>query len=437
MGAPKSLIRMETLDEADSMALFISNLGTDALHAISSDAGIRKYAGKIVRMCEGLPLALTVIGKSVAGLSSPLDWSVAMRAISMDIGDFYGVENMFIKLKYSYERLDATAQKCFLYCTLFPAYSSMKKQQLVDYWMAEDLVPQDKPWKGYSIINRLLSGWLLQRTNSDLEVKLHNVMRELGLWLANEEDNFLIRSGQGLENTPEIKGIKCPKRISLMFNNITALSLSANSNHLETLLLQNNPNFNTLGPGFNRFMSHLRVLDLSNTAIEEFPVLPKGSTSFPLRYLSLGNTPIRRLDQSFSLLKELRHLDLSATEHLESTSDSCSKLLKLRVLNLFRSHYGIRDELDLNIDSLKELRFLGIAIHAEDVLKKLKKTDPLARFTNQLSLKHCQDMKSIRVADFNHMEHLEELYIESCDSLENCHIIFKSCVNLPFMGATN
>ncbi|KAJ1701995.1 hypothetical protein LUZ63_001774 [Rhynchospora breviuscula] len=417
MGASKSLICMETLGEAPSMALFKNNLGIDALHAISLNANIQKYAEKIVRMCEGLPLALTVIGKSVAGLSSPIDWREAMEAMSMDIGDIYGVRNMFIKLKYSYERLDMPEKQCFLYCTLFPAYSSMKKQQLVDCWMAEGLVPPEKPFKGNRIINRLLSVCLLQSTNSDLKVRLHNVIREFGLWLAHEQENFLVKSGEGLENAPKIDCTKCPKRISLMSNNITGLSFSGNCNKLETLLLQNNPNFNTLGPYFIRFMTHLRVLDLSNTAIEEFPELSESGTPLPLQYLSLSKTPIRRLDKSFSLLKELRHLDLSATEHLVSTSDSCSKLLKLRVLNLFRSHYGIHDELDLNIDSLKELWFLGIAIHAEDVLKKLKKTNPLARFTNQLSLKHCEDMKTIRVADFNHMEHLEELYIESCDSL--------------------
>jgi disease resistance protein RPS2 len=31
------------------------------------------------------------------------------------------------------------------------------------------------------------------------------------------------------------------------------------------------------------------------------------------------------------------------TVALEDTLNNCSKLLKLRVLNLFRSHYGIHD----------------------------------------------------------------------------------------------
>jgi disease resistance protein RPS2 len=418
MGASQNLIRMDTLDETASQELFRSNLGTDALNAMGVDRTIKNYVDQITKKCGGLPLALNVIGKSMAALSNQIDWENAVRAISTDLIDIEGVqEKMFTKLKYSYDRLGESEKKCFLYCTLFPEYSSIKKQQLVQYWMAEGLVSLEKPWKGYLIIKKLLSMCLLLSTNSEFKVKLHSVLREFGLWLANNENNFLVRSGKGSENPPPAELLQSPEKISLMDNKIKDISLPTICNNLETLLLQNNPNFYSLGTCFFKFAPNLKVLDLSNTAIEEFPELPEGDTSIPLQHLNLSKTPIRRLPERFWVLKELRHLDLSSTKHLESTSDNCSKLLKLRVLNLFRSHYGIRDESDLNLDSLKELLSLGIAIHAEDVLKKLKKTDPLARFTSQLSLKHCERMKSIHVADFNHMEHLEELHIESCDSL--------------------
>jgi disease resistance protein RPS2 len=87
------------------------------------------------------------------------------------------------------------------------------------------------------------------------------------------------------------------------------------------------------------------------------------------------------------------------------------------VLNLFRSHYGIHDVDDLNLDSLKALMFLGITIYSEDVLKKLNKTSPLAKSTYRLNLKYCGEMQSIKISDLNHLVRLEELYVESCYDL--------------------
>jgi disease resistance protein RPS2 len=69
---------------------------------------------------------------------------------------------------------------------------------------------------------------------------------------------------------------------------------------------------------------------------------------------------------------------------------------------------------DLNLDSLKALLFLGITIYSEDVLKKLNKTNPLAKTTHHLNLKYYGEMLCIRISYFNHMVHLEELYIDSC-----------------------
>jgi disease resistance protein RPS2 len=69
------------------------------------------------------------------------------------------------------------------------------------------------------------------------------------------------------------------------------------------------------------------------------------------------------------------------------------------------------------IDSLKELESLGITIYAEDVLKKLTKTHPLAKSTQHLSLKHCRQMQSIQISDFKNMVQLRELYVEACPDL--------------------
>nr|CAB3485124.1 unnamed protein product [Digitaria exilis] len=258
MGAHQSTIKMEYLEKEAAWELFRSNLSNHAIAAIDSPDPknvVREYAHAIVQSCGGLPLALKVIGRAVAGLTEPWEWSLAMQATKDDIKDLEGIPEMLHKLEYSYDKLTSEQQQCFL-----------------------------------------------------------NLAK--------------------------------------------------------------------------------------------------------LKYINLSHTCIERLPKEFWVLQELVHLDLSVTEALKETFDNCSKLHKLRVLNLFRSNYGVRDVNDLNIGSLKELEFLGITIYAEDVLKKLTKTHPLAKSTQRLSLKHCEQMQSIQISDFTYMVQLGELYIESCLDLK-------------------
>lgn len=105
-----------------------------------------------------------------------------MQATKHDIKDLDGIPEMFHKLKYSYDKLTPKQQQCFLYCTLFPEYGSINKDQLVEYWMAEELI-QDLN-RGHRLINSLLSACLLESCGSDIEVKMHQIIRHLGLSLA-------------------------------------------------------------------------------------------------------------------------------------------------------------------------------------------------------------------------------------------------------------
>ncbi|OAY85846.1 Disease resistance protein RPS2 [Ananas comosus] len=414
MGAQRSLIMMKLLDDEASRNLFRSKLSDEAIDAINHKKNVETYADAIVQSCDGLPLALNVIGTAVAGLMAEGEWGYVVKATKSKPQKIDGVNEMFHQLKYSYDRLDRTLQQCFLYCTLYSDHDSIKRDQLVDYWMAEGLI-HNNAGRGHHIIGRLISACLLQSGDSESDVKMHNIVRQFGLSLAKQEGKFLVKAGKGLKEAPAADQWKKATRISLMSNKIKNLDISPDCNDLLTLLLQKNSKLEKLGPKFFIFMPNLRVLDLSHTAITELPECDK---LVSLQYLNLAYTRITELPQKLRVLQALRHLDLSATTALKNTNDNCSKLLRLRVLNLFRSEYGINDVNDLNLDGLSMLWFLGITIYKEDVLKKLKKKHPLAKSTHRLSLKYCEGMSSIQGSSFEHMKHLEEIYIESCDGLK-------------------
>lgn len=425
MGANESLIRMQCLDDAAAWNMFCSRLTPRARKAIdepSENNAIREHASAIVRRCEGLPLALSVVGTAVAGLRSSKEWRYAATAMEVYPSRLPDFDRILARLKYGYDKLDAALQQCFLYCTLFPAHGSIKKDQLVDYWIAEGLIApgegrpthDDLSDEGHFIIRSLISKSLLQGSDDAGAVKMHNIIRRLGRSL--DEGKFLVRAGGGLERVPEGEDLEGFTRISLMSNDLKDLPASPNCRKLRTLLLQKNPKLDELSPRFFRFMPNLRVLDLSYTAITKLPDI---DALTELELLNLCRTRITALPKRLWILKQLRHLNLSKTSALkEIPNGTISKLYKLRVLNLYKSHYGIREVADLNLDGLEELDALGITIYSKEVLGKLKKTDPLVKSTHLLSLNYCETMKSIPLSDLKHMEHLEELHVESCNELE-------------------
>ncbi|XP_038972678.1 disease resistance protein RPS2-like [Phoenix dactylifera] len=425
MGAHQCLIKMQCLEEAEARKLFLSNL-TSTAKSVVEEPAVKEHAMAIVRSCGGLPLALNVVGRAVAGLKHPREWRHAARAMKAFPERIPGVDDLvFAKLKYSYDKLDHTLQQCFLYCTLFPDYGFIKKDQLVDYWIAEGLIEpaalsdggrpthRDLSDEGYFIIRSLISKSLLQSSDTE-KVKMHDIIRKLGRRLL-DPGKFLVQAGQGLEEAPEVdwKGFT---RISLMSNDLIKLPVSPNCGNLLTLLIQHNPNLEKLSTQFFRSMSSLRVLDLSYTSIARLPEIDALAN---LEHLNLCYTRITALPKRLWVLKQLRHLNLSKTSALkEIPNGTISKLDKLRVLNLYKSNYGMWEVEDLNLDNLRELDILGITIYSEAVLRKLKGTDPLAKSTHLLSLKYCEGMESILLSGLKHMVHLEELSVDSCNELK-------------------
>lgn len=433
-------IAMQCLEKKEAWDLFLSKLTNNVKAAINEDKGMYQRAEEIVNSCDGLPLALNVVGSALACSREPNEWKHAARAMTQNISRISGADKMLTVLKYSYDMLDDRdrQKECFLYCALFPDYGSINKDLLVDYWMAEGLISAE-PYEGYKVISKLVSACLLQSSDTEpnSEVTMHQMIRRMGHQQASE---FFVEAGKALKQAPNVQDWKKFTRISLMSNDIRDLSISPDCQRLLTLLLQNNPNLRLLGPNFFKSMSSLKVLDLSHTAIENLPdcsalsqlvylnlshtlvkEVPKKlcNALVELLYLNMSDTRIHELPQHLWKLQKLTHLYLGETSALSIIPrGTISKLYKLKVLNIYRSNYGIKDVDDLNLDKLEELKFLGITIYSQEVFAKLKRTDPLAISTRCLSLSCCPKITSIQLSEFKKMEHLKELHIESCSALE-------------------
>ncbi|KAK3219475.1 hypothetical protein Dsin_013445 [Dipteronia sinensis] len=108
-----------------------------------------------------------------------------------------------------------------------------------DFWIGEGFF--DEYETGYSIIGDLLRACLLEEEDDD-RFKMHDVIRDMALWIAceivKEKGKFLVQTSVGLTEAPETEKWEGVKRMSLMEIQIENLSETPSCPHLLTLFLE-------------------------------------------------------------------------------------------------------------------------------------------------------------------------------------------------------
>ncbi|ESQ29326.1 hypothetical protein EUTSA_v10023301mg [Eutrema salsugineum] len=171
--------------------------------------------------------------------------------------------------KFSYDSLAGEHIKsCFLYCALFPE----DKEELIEYWICEGFIKEDQSYKravnkGYEVLGTLIRANLLtEQSNSRRGVVMHDVVREMALWIASDfgkqKETFLVQAGVGLHEMPKVKDWRAVRRMSLMKNELKKITCGSKCSELTTLLLRNT-HLKNLSGEFIGSMQKLVVLDLS------------------------------------------------------------------------------------------------------------------------------------------------------------------------------
>nr|BAD36170.1 putative RPS2 [Oryza sativa Japonica Group]BAD36239.1 putative RPS2 [Oryza sativa Japonica Group] len=392
----RTTIKVECLPQDDAWKLFLHNV-TEA--TINLDMRIQRLAKEVCNRCKGLPLALVSVGKSMSIRRQWQEWEAALRSINRS---YQLLENsrrnsdnaILATLKLTYDNLSSDQLKqCFLACVLWPQDYSIWNIDLVNCWIGLGLIPIGKAIcqshnDGYSVIGQLKSVCLLEEGDMrQTEVRLHDTIREMALWITSEE-NWIVKAGNSVKNVTDVERWASATRISLMCNFIKSLPSELPScPKLSVLVLQQNFHFSEILPSFFQSMSALKYLDLSWT---QFEYLPRDICSLVnLQYLNLADSHIASLPEKFGDLKQLRILNLSFTNHLRNIPYGViSRLSMLKVFYLYQSKYaGFEKEFDGSCAngkqtkefSLKELeRFenglaLGITVKTSRALKKLSK----------------------------------------------------------------
>ncbi|KAF2616839.1 hypothetical protein F2Q68_00040687 [Brassica cretica] len=386
-------VEVSCLQPDESWDLFQRTVGENTL---GSHPDIPELARKVARKCRGLPLALNVIGETMACKRTVHEWCHAVDVLTSSATEFSGMEDEILPvLKYSYDNLSGEmVRSCFLYCSLFPEDYHIDKERLVEYWIGEGFVSEKESRErtlnqGYEIVGTLVRACLLMEERKDKSyVKMHDVVREMALWISsdfgNQKERCVVRAGVGLREVPKLKEWATVRKMSLMNNGIEEIFDSHECGELTTLFLQKNA-FVKISGEFFRCMPHLAVLDLSeNHSLEELPeeISELGS----LRYLDVSYTCVNQLPVGLWELKKLIHLNLEHMSRLGSIL-GISSLWNLRTLGLRGLVLDMRlvNELEL----LEHLQVVTIDISSASVVKPLL-------WSHRLSIKRC-GMREIEI----------------------------------------
>ena len=362
--------QVSTLNESEAWIFFQRKVGSDF---DSEDEEIVSLAKSVARRCGGLPLALEIVGSSMidANVST---WRVAEINLSKSPHTQEGMKDKVLHLlKFSFDRLkDDNIQNCLLYCCLWKEDGVIQKHDLIDYWFGEGFLDCDHSEslheardRGHKNIAKLVSCSLLQEAPKTDYVRMHDVVREMCLWLTSGEfDEYgkFYAYHQGQYNySSSTRALK----------NLRRLSAEPYGSWNEK---KNFPNDFIAGPalhtllcgfgiildggflieeGFFQDCTSLCVLKLKNCrlnfTLEDLCLLKQ------LRYLDLSFTKLIKLPDGIDSLTNLVYLNLSWNRQLMVLPNSIGNLVKLQKLDL--SYTGL-EELPVTIGSLTKLEIL-------------------------------------------------------------------------------
>ncbi|XP_073305082.1 probable disease resistance protein At4g27220 isoform X1 [Primulina huaijiensis] len=364
MGADK-VIEVQVLDKKEAWTLFREKSG-DCV----DDLYLRTIAEEVVAECKGLPIALATVGKALKNRSIKTWKDALLQLRGANPSNFPQVlEIVYMPLKLSYDFLETESEKSlFLLCCLFPEDYNIRIEDLAllsfGLGMFEGINNiDDGRNRTYHLLERLRSRFLLMTGRNEQEVKMHDVVRDVAIFIGSKEK-------QGFLN------------VSLMV--LSSKDSSRNCNWMSVDISIANAKL-PVGLDF----PNLRLLMILNSNYSGFPkgfdvndICFKGMKELTVLYFS--DQYFQSLPSSLKFLKKLRKLHL----YFCNVKDIyvVGELASLEILRVWRCNEI--EELPANVGELKFLRLL--------------------------ELRDCEKLKKIAAGVISSLVGLEELMIVGC-----------------------
>jgi nucleoside-triphosphatase THEP1 len=189
---------MKFLEEEQARELFMFHAFGNANHVLTKD--FKDICMKIIKTCRGLPLSLKVLGSFLCNTKELEIWEDALNKLKSGQSFTGGNDNeeLWRKLKISYEYLDKEHQNMFLDIACF--LGGLKISTICRAWNGDYLHPK-------SGLQNLQHRSLIQRAKGGI-LYIHEQLRDMGqsiamefpimnrfIWKSNKS-NFLLRNDE-------------------------------------------------------------------------------------------------------------------------------------------------------------------------------------------------------------------------------------------------
>ncbi|KAH7855379.1 hypothetical protein Vadar_024182 [Vaccinium darrowii] len=368
--------RIAELPEAEAWDLFKTKVGD----SIESQLEIYPLACELCRKCNGLPLAINALGTALQD-KPEYTWKNALDKVKRYmLTQIEGIDpGVIATLRVSYDMLRSSdAQSCFLLCCLFAEDAEIPIDELTRHCVAGCLLALNPRTLDEArnavctVVDVLKLASLLTTGRHENVVKIHDVIRDVGISISRDKKTVLIDHGALRWPENPINGPSY-STISLNFKNIKELPDGLVYPQLYTLMVDSSelsdlevPDkfFNGMTqltvlsftkmrmrrlPSSLAKLKNLRMLNLNGCELADIAILKDMKSN--LEVLSLRGSSIKALPPEIAQLTSLRLLDLrDCSSLIEIPQGIISNLTNLEEL-LFPDNF---DEWEAIIDKKKE-----------------------------------------------------------------------------------
>ncbi|KAK4576175.1 hypothetical protein RGQ29_026926 [Quercus rubra] len=326
-------IPLNFLVEEESLALM------KKIAIVDDCAVLNDVVLKVVKECKGLPIAIITVGKALIGKSLD-NWKTAMYELRKSrLVHIQGVDeekNAYACLKWSFDQLKRKTKLCFLLCSLFPEDYNIPIEELTRYVMGleedEDFDSLDEARSQVrAAINNLKDSSLLLDGFGRESVKMHDMVRDVGLWIASEGKNeFELRACTRLNKNRNFEQVTA---ISLMASDTKQLPDKLVCPRLNILLLGGIQSSKNISNALFEGMNCLKVLALHDIILssQSLELLTN------LRTLYLENCNFSDDLSSLGKLKRLEALSFYSCRMVALPSE-LGEMASLKMLDLIRCY---------------------------------------------------------------------------------------------------
>nr|XP_027095398.1 disease resistance protein RPM1-like [Coffea arabica] len=334
LGSLDFVYKMEPLSDKESWTLFCNR----TFQSNDCPPNLEEVAKKILKKCEGLPLAIVAIGVVLAlkDMEKTDEWEMILHGFGGEADGSGKLDRIKRVLLLSYNDLPYYLKSCLLYLSIYPEDYPIDVDDILLKWIALGFVEEKERITSTDIAMRymkeLINRSLIQVKSSFADGRLetcglHDFLREIIVSKSKEQDFTTVATRyytrwptkvrhlaihNFTDNPQEFSRLKCLRSVAIFGyeDPFTTTFLSE--------FLSGDPKL-------------LKVLDLHGAELDNIP--KQVFKLFHLRYLNLSGTGVKIIPKSIGKLQNLEAIDLIGTNVTELPADILN-LRKLRCLCL-------------------------------------------------------------------------------------------------------